>query len=207
MFVTVLNFYCVFISVPTQRCVTWRVPLGEEEVTQIHSPGALSSWWCCSSRSWGRCGWSGKRSAGRCSFSRGRCCLCSPRNSAVKMETCQEPASAEWKKKKKTSPDWDRGAHLVSQLLVVRVVLPVHAVVAVLQGVRDDVHLCPQRLCSLCYDSCDLLGVGELHLKPLVHFIILWKRRAQAWVYSVGNVGILGLQGSLWCTWAEPSWM
>lgn len=75
------------------------------------------------------------------------------------------------------------GAHLVLQLLVVRVVLPVHAVVAVLQRVRDDVHLCPQRLCSLCYDSCDLLDLGELHLKPLVHVIVLWKRQAHAQVY------------------------
>ena len=53
---------------------------------------------------------------------------------------------------------------------------PVYPIVAVLQRVGDNIHLRPQRLGSLCYDTCDLLNLGQLYLKPLVHVIILWRR-------------------------------
>lgn len=55
--------------------------------------------------------------------------------------------------------------------------VPVYPVVAVLQTVGHDVHLFPQRLGSLCYDACYLSNLGQLHLKPLVHVIILQKRK------------------------------
>lgn len=67
-------------------------------------------------------------------------------------------------------------AHLGWEGLIICVLVPVYPIVAVLQSVGDDIHLFPQRLGSLCYDTCDLLNLRQLHLKPLVHVIILWKR-------------------------------
>lgn len=67
-------------------------------------------------------------------------------------------------------------AHLEWEALIICVLIPVYPIVAVLQSVGDDIHLCAQRLGSLCYDTCDLLNLGQLHLKPLVHVIILWRR-------------------------------
>ena len=67
-------------------------------------------------------------------------------------------------------------AHLACDGLIVCVRGPVYPVVAVLQRVGDHIHLCPQRFGSLRYDTCDLLHLRQLHLKPLVHVTILWNR-------------------------------
>lgn len=82
--------------------------------------------------------------------------------------------------------------YLGRAILIICVLIPVYPIVTVLQSVGGDEHLCPQRLGSLCYDTCDLLNLGQLHLKPLVHVIILWRRGTQthgerSWRADVGN--------------------
>lgn len=69
--------------------------------------------------------------------------------------------------------------YLALNAFIVGVLLPVYTIVAVLQGVGDDIHLSPQCLSSLCYDTRDLLNLGKLHLKPLVHVSSLWERHTQ----------------------------
>lgn len=69
--------------------------------------------------------------------------------------------------------------YLALNAFIIGVLLPVYTIVAVLQGVGDDIHLCPQWLSSLCYDTRDLLNLGKLHLKPLVHVTVLWERHTQ----------------------------
>lgn len=70
-------------------------------------------------------------------------------------------------------------AHLESDVLIICVMIPVYPIVTVLQSVGGDIHLCSQRLSSLCYDTCDLFNLGQLHLKPLVPVTILQRRGAQ----------------------------
>lgn len=83
-------------------------------------------------------------------------------------------------------------SYLGRAVLIICVLIPVYPIVTVLQSVGGDEHLCPQRLGSLCYDPCDLLNLGQLHLKPLVHVIILWRRgtqthRQRSWRAHVGS--------------------
>lgn len=64
-------------------------------------------------------------------------------------------------------------AHLGWDAFIIGVMVPVFAIVTVLQGERGDKHLFPHRLGSLCYNPSDLLDLPQLDLKPLAHVIVL----------------------------------
>lgn len=120
------------------------------------------------------------------------------------------------KKDKKIKFLWHLSAatHLWGDVLVICVVVPVDPVVTVHQGEGKDVHLCPQRLGSLCYDTCDLFHLGQLHLEPLVHVTMLKRgsgeKRAergaslQGWCSHALLKSQFGL--SLGATWIKTDW-
>lgn len=66
--------------------------------------------------------------------------------------------------------------HPAKIVLIICVATPASPIIAVFQSVGHNVHFFPQRSGSLCYDTCDLLNLGQLHLKPLVHVVILLEK-------------------------------